>query len=1070
MLVTRRAWLPLLSALALLTLATTARVEAYPTDDSVQQRSANQTAFDGTLSTHGYSINNASYGLSLEDRPKECPPCFNCQLPAFNCANSGKCRSYDGQCDCPIGFGGQDCLAPLCGSPVRGKERFPREGDTCACDKGWGGLNCNVCQSSDACAEVLLGGERLGDNATCYTGGSTGRQSFQQCDVTNKQIRDLLPGRPPKVTFSCQKDAETCNFQFWIGQKESFYCDLSRCSEQLEMTAQSNNTLYTCEKAKCSCIPGRMLCGESGSIDIGEFLDEEIKGPAKMSCRTGKKGDRDCKFEEPGMNGLITDVFGDQAIFLSCQSGECVHYSQVPGYQAPLPPPRAIFWVAFSAVGALLLVFVIAAALWMLGRHAKHEEYGSVRLPEDEAAKLMAEHVPASLSFKNLSYRIGDKLVLDGINGTVKPGEVMAIAGSSGAGKTTLLDLLARREKRGVVAGTTAVNGRPVSDGAFKRITGFVDQEDCLMSTLTVYETVLYSALLRLPREMSIEAKRFRTLETLQELGILHIKDSRIGDSGHRSISGGEKRRVSIACELVTSPSVLFLDEPTSGLDSANALNVVECLTNLAQNYRRTVVLSLHQPSSKIVSLLDKLLLLSAGKLIYSGSISRCGPYFADIGYPCPEGHNLLEHLIDLTSVARSTRPSASETPVVDEESGLAAQSRASTHELRTRPNSVTSGPASGTLGSTSAGRLAAGIRGAFGGSGEREGAQQPLPPKLVALVEAYSSSSIAAGIRGEIDAQTEAPRRDQRAGRSNGSGGRPSDLADVEEADKVLRTHQKASLFTQLRILSGRSFKNLYRNPQLMLAHYALSLMLGVFVGVLFWGITNDIAGFQNRLGLCFFTLALFGFSTLTSLGIFASERQLYVRERANGYYSPITYFFAKLLFDNLPLRVVPPLLFGPTIYFTVGLVPQVAKFWIFILTLVLFSLATSSIVFFLSVSVKDTGVASLIGTLVMLISLLFAGLLINREKISWWLTPLLYASPFHSALESLLVSQLSGLTLKEHKYGIDIEVPASVLLSSFGFRVADFLLDNLLLAGTFLVFNSLSLLWLALFVRERK
>lgn len=107
---------------------------------------------------------------------------------------------------------------------------------------------------------------------------------------------------------------------------------------------------------------------------------------------------------------------------------------------------------------------------------------------------------------------------------------------------------------------------------------------------------------------------------------------------------------------------------------------------------------------------------------------------------------------------------------------------------------------------------------------------------------------------------------------------------------------------------------------------------------------------------------------------------------------------------------------------------------------------------------SIKDTGVANLIGTLVMLLSLLFAGLLINREKISWWLTPLLYASPFHSALESLLVSQLSSLTLKEHKYGIDIEVPASVLLSSFGFRVGDFALDNILLAGTFVLFNGLS------------
>lgn len=109
------------------------------------------------------------------------------------------------------------------------------------------------------------------------------------------------------------------------------------------------------------------------------------------------------------------------------------------------------------------------------------------------------------------------------------------------------------------------VNGRNIPDSVFKNVVGFVDQEDTLMSTLTVYETILYSALLRLPREMSKEAKEYRVLETMNELGILGIKDSRIGSSGKRSISGGEKRRVSIACELVTSPSILFLDEPTSG-------------------------------------------------------------------------------------------------------------------------------------------------------------------------------------------------------------------------------------------------------------------------------------------------------------------------------------------------------------------------------------------------------------------------------------------------------------------------------------------------------------------------
>lgn len=144
----------------------------------------------------------------------------------------------------------------------------------------------------------------------------------------------------------------------------------------------------------------------------------------------------------------------------------------------------------------------------------------------------MFDHIPAQLHFADISYTLSDKPILDGVTGSVKNGEVMAIMGASGAGKSTFLDILARKQKRGKVGGRVLVNGRTVPDSEYTKVMGFVDQEDTLMSTLTVYETVLYSALLRLPRDMSFEAKKFRTLETMHELGILGIKDARIGDSG----------------------------------------------------------------------------------------------------------------------------------------------------------------------------------------------------------------------------------------------------------------------------------------------------------------------------------------------------------------------------------------------------------------------------------------------------------------------------------------------------------------------------------------------------------
>ena len=168
-----------------------------------------------------------------------------------------------------------------------------------------------------------------------------------------------------------------------------------------------------------------------------------------------------------------------------------------------------------------------------------------------------------------------------------------------------------------------------------------------------------------------------------------------------------------------------------------------------------------------------------------------------------------------------------------------------------------------------------------------------------------------------------------------------------------------------------------------LMLAHYAIAIVLSVLCGVLFYNISNDISGFQNRMGLFFFVLALFGFSTLTSLNVFAAERTIFMRERANGYYAPITYFASKVIFDIIPLRILPPIIMGAIIYPMVGLIPEWSLFVKFILVLVLFNLAAAAICLFIGIVFKDTGLANLVGSLVMLFSLLFAGLLLNHNTI---------------------------------------------------------------------------------------
>ncbi|KAG6840427.1 hypothetical protein C0991_006777 [Blastosporella zonata] len=995
-----------------------------------------------------------------------------------------------------------------CDSLADGEHRRLREpGESCDCKDGWGGINCNVCKNDNACTGFPLAGgisSLDGDddvevgNMTCYKGGETVFNNHQMCDVTNRKIIDMLPGRPPQVTFSCDSSDGTCAFQFWTAQVESFYCALEQCSSENQPGYDTNSTVYACEKVKCSCVPGRFICGEDGSVDIGEFLREEIKGPAKFSCVSGNG----CKFEEPAMNDLINSIFGDRYITLTCEGGECLHYSQVPGYVRP-PKPDNTLWLALSASSAILFVLIASASesarsfarhlsphiagLWYAGQ-AGGGEYGQIRLPDNEAAKLMADHVPASLHFSSLTYKLGPRVILDNIAGSVKPGQVMAIMGASGAGKSTLLDILARKGKRGTVGGTTLVNGREVADAEFKGVMGFVDQEDTLMSTLTVYETVLYSALLRLPREMSYEAKKYRTLETMNELGILGIKDSRIGESGKRSISGGEKRRVSIACELVTSPSILFLDEPTSGLDAFNAFNVVESLVSLARNYNRTVIFTIHQPRSNIVALFDQLVLLASGKLVYSGEFAKCHNYFTSIGQPCPPGFNIADFLIDLTMHAsldsgdNSDANTSDETSLLDESStpttnlgeeelGLrTVRVRPSTPpgdetELRTRPNSIASSTGRYLKHKTS--QLMEAVK------TTATGPTKPISAKLAALVDSYSASAIAA----EIKAEAEALRRQTaltdngEAGVSAGAEGVMNELPDIALETTLLRGRKRASYGTQFRILSGRAFKNLYRDPALLTAHYVSSIVLALICGLFFHNVTNDIAGFQNRLGIFFFTLALFGFSCLSSLGLFANERILFMRERANGYYSSFTYFSSKILFDILPLRLVPPLMFGGIVYPLVGLVATVPGFWKFMLTLVLFNLTTASVVLLLSIAFASISVASLVGTLVMLFNLLFTGLLINRESVIPAMQWLHTISFFHAAFEALAVNELRYLQLKEVRYGVELDVPAATILSVFGLRAQSFWWPNISLLGIFFVlFTSASFVILHIFVKEKR
>ncbi|KAI8942075.1 hypothetical protein NX059_000174 [Plenodomus lindquistii] len=266
-------------------------------------------------------------------------------------------------------------------------------------------------------------------------------------------------------------------------------------------------------------------------------------------------------------------------------------------------------------------------------------------------------HNTSVFTWKNLTYTVktpqGDRVLLDNVQGFVKPGMLGALMGSSGAGKTTLLDVLAQRKTDGTIHGEVLVDGRPLPV-SFQRSAGYVEQMDVHESLSTVREALEFSALLRQGREIPREEK-LRYVDTVVKLLQLEdIEHTLIGRPG-AGLSIEQRKRLTIGVELVAKPSILiFLDEPTSGLDGQAAITTVRFLRKLAE-VGQAVLVTIHQPSADLFAQFDTLLLLAkGGKTVYFGDIGQDAEtvkkYFAGHGAPCPREANPAEHMIEVVS------------------------------------------------------------------------------------------------------------------------------------------------------------------------------------------------------------------------------------------------------------------------------------------------------------------------------------------------------------------------------------------------------------------------------------
>ncbi|KFM28717.1 putative ATP-dependent permease [Auxenochlorella protothecoides] len=819
----------------------------------------------------------------------------------------------------------------------------------CDCAEDWGGLGCTACQNDGACSALVPG---LSSGTCSSSRNFTEQTAFlsYQCDL--------------EVNFALTSSADN-----------PLSCRASNCAFQL------GTSIAQCSSVSCSC-------KEACPVDLQGVLDVIEGNPCTLSCNevTGE-----CTFD-------IQDFF--VTLIAPCTNAQCIveGYTASQGnYVAPAssknydPVIAAIPLMALiGLVGFLLAYLLFHPVVWRSGGEGRPT--APAPAPASGALGIAA---PGSLGGGPLSLRweavgcvvpapasgvlgamgaacapwgarrgAGDGLaILHGVSGHAERGELVGLLGPSGSGKTTLLGILAQSgealDRRAALTGRVVMEGSPARCGPGP---AFVPQEDTLLATLSVEECVRYAALLK-GTGAGVGASQgdiaARVTAVLQELGLEGVARSRVGGAAlsRRGISGGERRRVSIAMELVHGPGVLILDEPTSGLDSFTALNLMHSLKRVARA-GRIVVLSFHQPSPAMFSLLDRAYLLARGRAVYGGDPASAAAFFKSRGVPCPAGDAIAEHMLHAAS-----------DPV--------------------------------TLGA-----LLAGVQGngaAGGGS----------PRVLPAGHGTVGAGKDGAAEKGPADAQELALVELEAGPGTTRSGTEGSQGVDAAGRGTVSDPGPGRSRSLELAVLFWRAGLDIARNPSLLLLHWAMALGMGIFTGCIFLNVGLDISGAQNRAGGLFFILAFFAFTSLTAVDLFMAERRLVMREIKGGMYHPVSYLVTKAALDGLLLRVIPAFLYAAPFYPMMGLQSDSTIVAVFLFVLATFSLVVGAFALAVTVGCTTAGKASLVMNVVLLISLLVGGFFVNVASIAAWIRWLHYASVFFYAYTALITNEVATLSL---------------------------------------------------------
>ncbi|KAL2348973.1 hypothetical protein Fmac_002973 [Flemingia macrophylla] len=597
--------------------------------------------------------------------------------------------------------------------------------------------------------------------------------------------------------------------------------------------------------------------------------------------------------------------------------------------------------------------------------------------------------------------------------------------GPSGAGKSTLLDGLAGRIASGSLKGRVSLDGATVSASLIKRTSAYIMQEDRLFPMLTVYETLMFAADFRLG-PLSLADKKQRVEKLIEQLGLTSSRNTYIGDEATRGVSGGERRRVSIGVDIIHGPSLLFLDEPTSGLDSTSANSVIEKVHDIARG-GSTVILTIHQPSSRIQLLLDHLIILARGQLMFQGSPQDVPQHLARMPRMIPKGENPIELLIDviqeydqsqvgveaLAEFARTglkPPPLSSSNTHQDQQhySQMSSVAPISSHrghsrfEEKSQDFSFSSqvsrrtvdefdhslrSPFHNTSTSWSAGNSAAFLKFT---SSRLKNDHKPQTNARKASPGYYTYSA-------EILQATPTPHSSDYTVNENDY------LTPSNGTQDHLGPKFANSYLTEIWLLMRRNFIIIRRTPELFLSRLMVLTFMGVMMATMFHNPKQDLQGITNRLSFFIFTVCLFFFSSNDAVPAFIQERFIFIRETSHNAYRASTYTFAGLI-THMPFIFLQAAVYALVVWFALELR---GPFYYFLLVLFVSLLSTNSFVVFVSSVVPNYILGYAVVIAFTALFFLFCGYFLNSHDIprGWsWMNKI---STMTYPYEGLLMNQ---------------------------------------------------------------